>query len=78
MQSLIKKSDNSIVITTRDTWKTPGEYCMPDYAVIEFACDIEHNLKSVEAIGDPKTVVIAGEEGEVYPNPTVTLEKVII
>ena len=74
MQILCYKDSLDIITWTRGTWETPGEYTNPLFACVQLDWPEDEQPVSVDALGEPTPITVAGEQGSVYLSATVTLE----
>ena len=72
MQALVNKSDLSILVSTRGEWDTPGEFRLPDYAVIQVAVPDNMGISRVTYLGTSEP----HGDGLYYPNAVVELTEI--
>ena len=76
MQILCYKDSLDIITWTRGHWETPGEYTNPLFACVQLDCPEDEQPVSVDALGEPTPIEVAGEQSNVYLSASVTLEPV--
>jgi hypothetical protein len=72
MQALVNKSDLSILVSTRGEWQTPGEFALPDYAVIQVDVPDNMDISRVVYIGTSEP----HGDGVFYPHAVVELTEI--
>ena len=63
MQILYDIENGSIIVPTQTAWDTPGEYCLPGYAVIDAPCPEGFCITSVKHLGDPEDFDVSNWPG---------------
>jgi len=74
MQILYHIGQDKIAVTTPTEWTSPGEFLIPDCAVIDIDCPEGFQPLKVNSIGEHQPKITANGIGKIYPNADVSFE----